>query len=62
MIRQFVPHLGLELNVGGSTVSAALRDTTGVTKVKMREMYSKMGDLGNVAQVAALCTLYYVLC
>jgi hypothetical protein len=44
-------HAGLELSVGGGTVGAALRACTGVTRTRLREMYARAGDLGDVAQV-----------
>jgi ATP-dependent DNA ligase len=47
---------GLELNLGGSTVSAALVDVYGVTKGALREMYRRHGDLGDVAQVRPCCS------
>ena len=37
---------GIELNVGGATVTAAIAEATGVTRSKLREMYNTMGDIG----------------
>lgn len=42
-------HEGVELNVGGSTVAAALSEATGVSRARLREMYSQYGDLGDLA-------------
>lgn len=35
-----------DLNIGGSTVSAAIVEATGTQKSKIKEMYNSMGDLG----------------
>ena len=40
---------GMELNVGGSLVAAAVSEATGVTRSHLREMYNELGDLGDVA-------------
>ncbi|KAK9865080.1 hypothetical protein WJX84_011403 [Apatococcus fuscideae] len=40
----------LELNVGGSTVAAAIVEATGAQRSRLREMYKEHGDLGDVAQ------------
>ena len=40
----------LELNVGGSTVAAAIVEATGAQRSRLREMYKDHGDLGDVAQ------------
>ncbi|KAI5056524.1 hypothetical protein GOP47_0028342 [Adiantum capillus-veneris] len=39
-----------DLNIGGSTVSAAIIEATGTQKSKIKEMYNATGDLGDVAQ------------
>ncbi|KAK3285179.1 hypothetical protein CYMTET_7194 [Cymbomonas tetramitiformis] len=41
---------GVDLNVGGSIVSSAIVQATGVTRARMRELYTSLGDLGDVAQ------------
>ncbi|GAB4816048.1 hypothetical protein N2152v2_003094 [Parachlorella kessleri] len=41
---------GMELNVGGSTVSAAIVEATGVSKGRLRDMHNQLGDIGDVAQ------------
>lgn len=41
---------GLELNVGGSTISGALVEATGVSRSRLREMYKNYGDPGDLAQ------------
>ncbi|MEW5298883.1 MAG: hypothetical protein WDW36_001957 [Sanguina aurantia] len=43
-------HEGLELSVGGATVSAALGEATGSTRGALRALYTQHGDLGDVAQ------------
>ncbi|KAJ7975786.1 DNA ligase [Quillaja saponaria] len=43
-------HENMELNIGGSLVSAALEEACGTNRLKIREMYNKLGDLGDVAQ------------
>lgn len=40
----------VDLNLGGSTVLAAIEDSFGTQKAKLREMYNSKGDLGDVAQ------------
>ncbi|KAH7373787.1 hypothetical protein KP509_17G075000 [Ceratopteris richardii] len=40
----------VDLNVGGSTVAAAISEATGTPKSKIKDMYNNMGDLGDVAQ------------
>lgn len=40
---------GMELNVGGSTVAAAVSECTGVSRARLRSMYNELGDLGDVA-------------
>eukprot|EP00898_Chlorokybus_atmophyticus_P005360 jgi/Chlat1/5825/Chrsp4S06177 len=39
-----------ELNIGGSTVAAAISEATGVARARLRELYVEKGDLGDVAQ------------
>ncbi|KAM7278267.1 hypothetical protein ACFE04_005401 [Oxalis oulophora] len=39
-----------ELNIGGSLVTSALEEACGTSKTKIRDMYNKCGDLGDVAQ------------
>ncbi|KAG6502792.1 hypothetical protein ZIOFF_035080 [Zingiber officinale] len=43
-------HENMELNVGGSLVVTALEEACGTTRSKIKEMYNKFGDLGDVAQ------------
>ncbi|XP_057757121.1 DNA ligase 6 isoform X2 [Arachis stenosperma] len=43
-------HEKMELNIGGSIVTAALEEACGTNRSKIREMYNKFGDLGDVAQ------------
>lgn len=43
-------HEGLELNVGGSIISAAIREATGVTRQRLSSMYDSLGDPGDVAE------------
>lgn len=40
----------VDLNIGGSTVIAAIEDAFGTSKSRLKEMYNNMGDLGDVAQ------------
>ncbi|BBN03501.1 DNA ligase 1 [Marchantia polymorpha subsp. ruderalis] len=40
----------VDLNIGGSIVSTAVGEVAGVSRAKLREMYTSMGDLGDVAQ------------
>lgn len=42
---------GLELNVGGACISAALVEATGTPRARLRRLYDTMGDIGDVAQV-----------
>ncbi|KAJ4959815.1 hypothetical protein NE237_019725 [Protea cynaroides] len=44
-------HEKMELNIGGSLVTAALEEACGTNRSKIKEMYNKMGDIGDVAQV-----------
>ncbi|CAN4079927.1 unnamed protein product [Withania somnifera] len=44
-------HENMELNIGGSTVVAALEEACGTKKSKVRELYNSLGDLGDVAQL-----------
>jgi hypothetical protein len=37
-----------DLNIGGNTIAAAISDTTGTQRAKLREMYNIMGDLGRL--------------
>lgn len=48
-------YAGMDLNVGGSLVAAAVGEVTGVSRQRMRELYSSYGDLGDVAQVGGCC-------
>ena len=43
-------HEGIDLGVGGATVSAAIEEATGTTRSRMRALYKQLGDLGDVAQ------------
>ena len=38
-----------ELNVGGSTLSKALKEVTGTSREKLRAAYNELGDIGDVA-------------
>ncbi|XP_022158502.1 DNA ligase 6-like isoform X2 [Momordica charantia] len=42
-------HENMELNIGGSLVTAALEEACGVSRSKITEMYNELGDLGDVA-------------
>ncbi|KAK9066931.1 hypothetical protein SSX86_014255 [Deinandra increscens subsp. villosa] len=44
-------HENVELNIGGSVVTAALEDACGTNKSKIRDLYNSLGDLGDVAQL-----------
>ncbi|KAL7190750.1 hypothetical protein ACSBR2_022933 [Camellia fascicularis] len=44
-------HENKELNIGGSIVVAALEETCGTNKSKIKELYDNLGDLGDVAQL-----------
>lgn len=41
---------GVEMNVGGSIISGAVIEATGVTRQRLSAMYKELGDLGDVAQ------------
>lgn len=43
-------HENVELNIGGSLVTTALEEACGTNRLKIKEMYNKLGDLGDVAQ------------
>ncbi|KAI6691514.1 hypothetical protein NL676_028342 [Syzygium grande] len=43
-------HENMELNIGGSLVTAAIEDVCGAKRSKIRDMYNRLGDLGDVAQ------------
>lgn len=36
--------------MGGATVGGAITEATGVSRSKLRDMFNKVGDLGDVAQ------------
>lgn len=40
-----------ELNVGGATVAGAVAEVTGVSRQRLRELYTASGDLGDAAQL-----------
>ncbi|KAJ4866657.1 DNA LIGASE 6 [Raphanus sativus] len=44
-------HENIELNIGGSLISSALEEACGISRSTMREMYNRLGDLGDVAQL-----------
>uniref|UniRef100_A0A1J3IAR9 DNA ligase n=1 Tax=Noccaea caerulescens TaxID=107243 RepID=A0A1J3IAR9_NOCCA len=44
-------HENIELNIGGSLISSALEEACGIKRSTMREMYNRIGDLGDVAQL-----------
>lgn len=43
-------HEGTELNVGGSIISTAIREATGVSRQKLHALYNELGDPGDVAE------------
>jgi DNA ligase 1 len=43
------PFEGIELNIGGSVISKALMNTSGLTGGKLKGLYAKYGDIGDVA-------------
>ncbi|KAJ0042140.1 hypothetical protein Pint_18689 [Pistacia integerrima] len=43
-------HENIELNIGGSLVTSALEEACGTNRSKIRDMYNRLGDLGDVAQ------------
>ncbi|GAB4832343.1 hypothetical protein Ancab_006359 [Ancistrocladus abbreviatus] len=43
-------HENMELNIGGSLVTAALQEACGTNRSRIRDMYNSLGDLGDVAQ------------
>ena len=43
------PFEGVELNLGGSVISKALVSVSGLTGAKLKSLYDKWGDLGDVA-------------
>ncbi|KAI9162037.1 hypothetical protein LWI28_023160 [Acer negundo] len=43
-------HENIELNIGGSLVTSALEGACGTNRSKIRDMYNRLGDLGDVAQ------------
>jgi DNA ligase 1 len=43
------PFEGVELNLGGSIMSKALRNASGVGEGRLKELYDKWGDIGDVA-------------
>ncbi|PKA59712.1 DNA ligase 1 [Apostasia shenzhenica] len=43
-------HENMELNIGGGLVIAALKESCGTSKSRIKEMYNSYGDLGDVAQ------------
>ncbi|KAK4477671.1 hypothetical protein RD792_016916 [Penstemon davidsonii] len=44
-------HENMELNIGGSTVVAALEEACGTKRSKINNLYNSLGDLGDVAQL-----------
>ncbi|ESQ28710.1 hypothetical protein EUTSA_v10018010mg [Eutrema salsugineum] len=44
-------HENIELNIGGSMISSALEEACGISRATIREMYNRLGDLGDVAQL-----------
>ncbi|CAA7030310.1 unnamed protein product [Microthlaspi erraticum] len=44
-------HENIELNIGGSLISSALEEACGISRSTMKEMYNRIGDLGDVAQL-----------
>eukprot|EP00871_Galdieria_phlegrea_P004223 jgi/Galph1/4801/GphlegSOOS_G3427.1 len=44
------PWEALEMGVGGSLITKAIVEVTGVTRDRLRSLYQKYGDLGDVAQ------------
>lgn len=43
-------HEGTELNVGGSIISTAIQEATGVSRQKLHALYNDLGDPGDVAE------------
>ncbi|XP_044468176.1 DNA ligase 6 isoform X2 [Mangifera indica] len=43
-------HENIELNIGGSLVTSALEEACRTNRSKIRDMYNRLGDLGDVAQ------------
>ncbi|KAL9427711.1 hypothetical protein AB3S75_029819 [Citrus x aurantiifolia] len=43
-------HENIELNIGGSLVTSAIEEACGTNRSKIRDMYNRLGDLGDVAQ------------
>ncbi|KAK3218320.1 hypothetical protein Dsin_012290 [Dipteronia sinensis] len=43
-------HENIELNIGGSLVTSALEGACGTNRSKIRDLYNRLGDLGDVAQ------------
>ncbi|KAL9274838.1 DNA ligase 6-like protein, partial [Drosera capensis] len=43
-------HQNMELNIGGGLVTTALVEACGTNRNKIRDMYNRLGDLGDVAQ------------
>lgn len=44
-------HENIELNIGGSLVTSALKEACGTNQLRITELYNKLGDLGDVAQL-----------
>ncbi|KAM0032417.1 putative DNA ligase (ATP) [Helianthus debilis subsp. tardiflorus] len=44
-------HENMELNIGGSVVTAAIEEACGTNRSKIRDLYNSLGDLGDVAQL-----------
>ncbi|KAK1433220.1 hypothetical protein QVD17_10129 [Tagetes erecta] len=44
-------HENMQLNIGGSVVTAALEEACGTNRSKIRDLYNSLGDLGDVAQL-----------
>ncbi|XP_023761536.1 DNA ligase 6 isoform X1 [Lactuca sativa] len=44
-------HENTELNIGGSIVTSAMEEACGTNRLKIRELYNTLGDLGDVAQL-----------
>jgi DNA ligase 1 len=43
------PFKGVELNIGGSVISKALQNASGLTSAALKALYDKHGDIGDVA-------------
>lgn len=54
------PYEGVELNVGGASVAAAISQATGASAAAIKRRYNELGDLGDVAQTCRVTTMRIV--